>query len=346
MAEINIRAKRKDEHLDRSIAFQDPSPSPFREIKLIRRALPETCLETVDTHTTLFGKALDFPLIIEAMTGGTERSKKINEGLAQIASSLNIGLALGSCSIVADNPGAIISFAIAREANPDGLIIANCSPTTPIEAISQTLDATRANALQIHINAVQEMAMKEGDRDFRWWNNILAIRKNFNLPIIVKEVGFGIDRDTAKLLTSKGIMIDLGGSGGTDFAAIENERAGTSECSELSTIGLTTPESLIEMQSVPGAAFIASGGIRTPLDILKCLSLNALAVGIANPVLKAFEARGLKGTLEYLSDLIQKTRQLICLFGCQNIRSCQNIDKVFTGDLRDFQLQRKGTKIK
>lgn len=317
---------------------QENRNGDFSDLRLIRPALPETSLDEVDTSIELFGHHLSAPLLIEAMTGGTERGARINEALSSIASRLNIGFAAGSCSIVAEEPESLNSFAIARKVNKSGLVIANCSPTTPIPAIKKTVGATKADALQIHLNAVQEMSMKEGDRDFRWYEKIAQIKLQVSVPIIIKEVGFGLDRTSVKKLTQLGIRnFDTGGLGGTDFARIEAERGGDSSFVDL---GLSTLESLYDLSDIPGITLIASGGIRTPLDAFKCLSLGAKAVGIAGPVLRILEAEGAEACEEWLRSFIEELRKLFCLYGCRKVSDSSKLEKVVTGDLESFVSQR------
>lgn len=335
------RAKRKDEHLALALKQAD-GDNGLGEIELIRPALPEAKLSQVDLSTELFARRLKAPLLIEAMTGGTPEGERINGALARIASDLGIGLALGSCSIVARDPDALGSFTIARRADRRGLLIANCSPSTPVRTVHKTVQKMRADALQIHLNAVQEMAMPEGDRDLTWLDRIAAIKMACPCPIIVKEVGFGLDRRSVERLMEIGIdTFDIGGRGGTNFANIELERSadGTS-LSSLPDLGLTTAESLIDLEGIEGINIIASGGIRKPLDALKCLASGASIVGMAGNVLKVLKQEGEEGCRRYLARFIEELRTLLCLFGCRKVSDARDIEYVLHGSLREFALQR------
>lgn len=159
------------------------------------------------------------------MTGGSDASYTINRRLAQAAAKENIPMALGSTSILEKEIDQIKSFEIARQENPDGLLFANVNPTTKPKVAQKIVQVLNANALQIHLNSVQEAVMPEGDRDFHWLDNLKAIRQAVDVPIIIKEVGMGIDPESLRtLLINDFSIIDLGGSGGTNFAQIENER--------------------------------------------------------------------------------------------------------------------------
>ncbi len=335
------RAKRKREHLELAMKQAD-GDNGFDEMELIRPALPETKLSQVDLSTSFLAHELKAPILIEAMTGGTDEAAKINEALSRIAKDLGIGLALGSCSIVEKSPESLSSFTIARKVNRKGLLFANCSPTTPMRAIRKTVKCMRADALQIHLNAVQEMAMAEGDRDLTWLEHIGNIRMSCPCPIIVKEVGFGLDRRSVQRLVEIGVdTFDIGGKGGTNFAQIELERDGNdNHLSNLADLGLTTAESLMDLRGIKGINIIASGGIRTPLDTLKCLVGGASLVGMAGSVLKVLKQEGEEGCRAYLARFIEELRVLLCLFGCQRINDAKKVEYVLHGKLREFAEQR------
>ena len=335
----DVRKKRKDQHLRLALSTEGEGAG-LKDIQLRRPALPETSVDLVDTSVNLFGKHLNAPLLIEAMTGGTEWGKRINSSLSSIASRLGIGFALGSGTVIAEDKEAEASFRIARENNRQGLVLANCSPTTPIETIERLIEITEADALQIHLNAVQEALMPEGDRDFRWMDRIASILSSVSVPVIIKEVGFGLDRESIQKLIQTGVsFFDLGGRGGTDFARIENNRS--ERDFDVSGVGLSTAQSLIDMRSMknPDITYIASGGIRTPLDALKCMALGASAVGIASPVLKVLDRQGEAACEAYLKEFISQLRLLMAIHGVSDVPHIKDIGFTLKGDLYTYAAQ-------
>lgn len=134
------------------------------------------------------------------MTGGSKQSLIVNQALGKIAHQEKIALALGSASILAKEKDQLESFYAARDEDPNGVLIVNVNPETPINAIKQTIKELQADALQIHLNTVQEIAMPEGDRNFIWLDQIKNILDQITIPVIIKEVGFGLDQNSIHLL--------------------------------------------------------------------------------------------------------------------------------------------------
>lgn len=275
--------------------------SGFENVRLERPALPETDVADSDIGTIFLGRHVSAPFFIEAMTGGIPSATRLNEKLARIADRQGIALALGSASLTARDPSALDGFAHARSLT-HGPVLANVNPATPLPAVRRLIDVLRPDALQVHVNAVQELVMGEGDRDFRWLDDLIRLRDGIDVPLIVKEVGFGWDVRSLRLLVDNGFhMVDIGGMGGTNFALIENARRRDDETdySWLADCGVSTVRSLLNVRRLDGVgkttqghgprgrqgsgvlSVIASGGVRTPLDVLKSLVLGAGAVGVA-----------------------------------------------------------------
>lgn len=239
---MSIRSERKEEHLKLAQMFFLIKKNIIVLINCICCAL--LCLKQKSIQLFWDQKCLAKMFLrlffINAMTGGSAASKQINQALGQVAQQQNIALALGSASILAKETDQLDSFMVARAEDPDGVLIVNVNPETPISAIKQIIQELNADALQIHLNTIQEIAMPEGDRDFRWLDSIKAIRTAIDLPIIIKEVGFGLDQTSIHLLKVNGIeYFDVAGSGGTNFAQIENAR-NASDVSYLEDLGLPT----------------------------------------------------------------------------------------------------------
>ena len=331
---MSIRSNRKEEHLDLAQKFyQNEKPNSFDQMHLVRPALPETKVDLRTIQTTMFGKKIAAPFFINAMTGGSRRSYLINKELGRIAKKTNIALALGSASILTKEPDLLDSFLIARQQDPDGALIANVNAKTSAEQAEKIVTELEADALQIHLNVVQEIAMPEGDRDFYWLDNLKKLRQKVTVPIIIKEVGFGLDRKTIRSLKNEGFKLyDVAGSGGTNFAQIENAR-NTNNVSYLNKIGLSTVISSL-MAAKEQVKFTVSGGVRNPLDVFKGLCLGGKFVGISNVFLQAL----VQHDADYLQNLIEEWQyELACLlaiYGQNDLSGLTKIDKYY-----DFSLK-------
>ena len=312
----------------------------FNHVHLIRPALPESAVSRDSISTEMFDHQISAPFFINAMTGGSDTSYTINQRLAKAAAAENIPMALGSASILEKEIDQIKSFEVARQENPDGLIFANVNPTTDPKAAQKIVDALDANALQIHLNSVQEAVMPEGDRDFHWIDNLKEIRDTVDVPIIIKEVGMGIDPESlSTLLINDFSIIDLGGSGGTNFAQIENERRKTQKLNFLEDIGLSTVKTLLAARTIPvNKTIIAAGGITNALDIFKSLVLGAQYVGIANYFLQ-FASQDSETLIAAIQNLKYELKLLTALFGLDHISKVDEVKYYLDTDLYNFTRQ-------
>ena len=240
-------------------------------------------------------------------------------------------------------PDLLHSFYVARQENPDGLLFANVNPNTSSQSVKTIVRDLNADALQIHLNTVQEAAMPEGDRNFYWLDNLKEIRNSIDIPIIIKEVGQGLDKDSITTLQKEGFKyFDLGGSGGTDFAKIENSRRPHHELSFLEDINLSTPKALLWLQTshdFPKQLF-ASGGIRNSLDIFKCLVLGANFVGIASHFLE-FAYRGTDELTKEIENIKDQLVMLTALFGLSDISQEKKVKYYLDNNLYLFSKQIK-----
>ncbi|KRL63636.1 type 2 isopentenyl-diphosphate Delta-isomerase [Lactobacillus psittaci] len=329
---MSQHSQRKEEHLALAKKYFEIKANDFDRVQLMRPALPESYVNKSSITYELLGKKVHAPFYINAMTGGSAKSKEINRAIGKASRIGQIPFATGSSSILAKEKEQLASFYVARQENPDGLFFANVNPNTPAKIAREIVKELDADALQIHINAVQELAMPEGDRDFRWLDKLKAIRDIVDVPVIIKEVGFGFDQASIKLLKKNDFnLIDLGGAGGTNFAQIENARA-KHPLPYLDELGLSTVKSAIFAKDAE-INFFASGGVRNALDILKCLVLGAKSVGIANLFLQVYENSGENGLVEQVLRLEAELAGLFALFGINHVEEAKNIKYVLTSGL-------------
>ena len=330
---------RKDEHVSLAKAFHKDRPSDFDHVHLIHRSFPQVAVDDISITSEMASLPLKTPFFINAMTGGSEKTKQINEQLATLARETSLAMATGSVSIALKDPSVQDSFTIVRKTNPTGMILANVGAGSSLEQAQRAIDLLEANALQIHVNAPQELVMPEGDRDFRYWlEDIAKIASTLSIPVIVKEVGFGMTRETIQQLIDCGITsIDVSGQGGTSFTQIENARRKKREFGYLDSYGLSTVQSLLEANEVPYPyEFIASGGIRQAYDILKALALGANAVGISGTILTHLLTKGLDETILLVQQWQSELTTLYAMTGSKTTAQTRTVPLYFTGSVREW----------
>lgn len=330
---------RKDEHVSLAKAFHKDRPSDFDHVHLIHRSFPQVTVDDISITSEMASLPLETPFFINAMTGGSEKTKQINEQLATLARETSLAMATGSVSIALKDPSVQDSFTIVRKTNPTGMILANVGAGSSLEQAQRAIDLLEANALQIHVNAPQELVMPEGDRDFRYWlEDIAKIASTLYIPVIVKEVGFGMTRETIQQLIDCGITsIDVSGQGGTSFTQIENARRKKREFGYLDSYGLSTVQSLLEANEVPYPyEFIASGGIRQAYDIFKALALGANAVGISGTILTHLLTKGLDETILLVQQWQSELTTLYAMTGSKTTAQTRTVPLYFTGSVREW----------
>lgn len=327
---------RKDEHVELAQRFyKEVNISDFDNIKFIYNSLPQMNLEEVDIGTKVAGLEMEYPFFINAMTGGSENTKAINEKLASVSKATGIAMASGSLSAALKDEGVRDSFEIIRKTNDDGIIFANIGAEYSVEKANRAIEILDANAIQIHLNVIQELIMPEGDKDFtNWLRNIEDIINGVDVPVIIKEVGFGMSRETIKRLYDIGATtIDISGSGGTNFATIENYRREKGEYGYIEGLGQSTVVSLFEAQGfINDVDIISSGGVRNPLDIVKSLALGGKAVGISAFFLNAVLENGVENTIQIINNWKEEIKVIMTILGCKNISELLNTDILVTGD--------------
>ncbi|EAC9890793.1 type 2 isopentenyl-diphosphate Delta-isomerase [Listeria monocytogenes] len=333
-----LRERRKDEHVALGVKQNEQlAPSSLEDIQLIGTSIPRYNVKDIDLTTTIVGTNVPFPFYINAMTGGSRHTKKINAELAEIAREVAIPMAVGSQSAALKNSSLIDTYKIVREINPNGMILANISPEVALQEGLRAIEMLEADALQIHINPAQELVMQEGDRSFsHWLTRIEEYVKLSPVPVVVKEVGFGMTRETVATLASVGVQsVDLAGKGGTNFAQIENDRRRDQAYDFLLDWGISTGQALIDMQhqDAPNIAYLASGGIRNPLDIVKALALGADSVGMAGQIIYSLKKEGVTKTIEKLELWKEQLRGLFVLADAKNISELKTTPLIISGEL-------------
>ncbi|MDK2879625.1 MAG: isopentenyl-diphosphate Delta-isomerase [Thermoanaerobacteraceae bacterium] len=331
-----IRKKRKKEHIKYSLLLEkDLGRNNFDDITLVHNCLTQVDIDEIDVSTDLNGIKLNNPIIINAMTGGFYRAKIINGELAKIARHLGLAMAVGSQKIALDDPSSVSSFQIVREINPEGIIFANIGSDASVDDAIRAVEMIKADALQIHLNAPQEIVMREGRKNFKGTlDNIEEIIQNVKVPVILKEVGFGIAMEEAEILVEKGVkIIDIGGAGGTNFIAIENKRRSTNALSSLQSWGIPTPASLIEVVYRVGnrADIICSGGLRNGLDVAKSLALGAKAAAFAGLFLYILLKKGPLALKKYIIRTIRELMFTMAMSGVKNLSELRKRPVIIEG---------------
>lgn len=346
MPKQDKQIQRKVEHLFLAEKYYtEESYADFDGIRLLHDSLPELNYHEVDLTVDYPGFTADLPFYFNAITGGSRQSTRFNAELSKLANELNIPVSSGSMGVYFRLPETKDSFKILRENDPDGFVFANVSAKADAKLAQQAIDLVNANALQIHLNVTQELAMPEGDREFNWADNIKSIVRNVDVPVVVKEVGFGMTQEVIKKLSDLGVKyVDISGFGGTDFAQIESARNHEFDLTYLDQFSLSTVESLIESQSFQNDMTVfASGGIRNPMDVVKCLRLGAKSVGISGLVLHHLQKYSYSETKLYFEIFAKQIQIIMANIGAKNIQDIKKAPIIFDERLINYAKQRKVT---
>ncbi|WP_269432432.1 type 2 isopentenyl-diphosphate Delta-isomerase [Gordoniibacillus kamchatkensis] len=312
---------RKMEHVRYALDLGASGRNGLKDIRLVHNCLPDASTDSIALSTRIGDLNLSSPIFINAMTGGAAETEAINRELAVVAREKGLAMAVGSQMSALKNKEVAPSYKIVRKMNPDGIVFANLGSEATVDQAREAVDMLEANALQIHLNVMQELIMPEGDRDFRRaLERIAAIVERLAVPVIVKEVGFGIMAEGAAKLKAAGVpIVDVAGSGGTNFAAIENARRASS-LDWLNDWGHPTSVALLETLTVyePGSV-IASGGIATSEDIVRALCLGASAVGVAGAFLRVLQMDGTEAALRRADELHDGLKLMMTALGASTV---------------------------
>lgn len=327
---------RKDEHISLAKAFHKDKTNDFDQIRFVHHSFAEIAMDDVDISTSFLDFSFKQPFYINAMTGGSDRAKEINQQLGIIAKETGILVATGSVNAALKNPDLADTYQIIRKENPNGVLLANIGAGLSLEEAKRAVDLFQANGLQIHVNLPQELVMPEGDRDFHGWlDNIEDIVSHLSVPVIVKEVGFGMSSETIEQLVWRGVKaVDVSGQGGTSFTQIENARRKKRELGFLTDWGQSTVLSLLEsINWQRDLTVLASGGARQSLDIVKSLSLGAKSVGVAGTILNQLMTHGLEKTIELIQQWEDELKMLYTLLGKQTTTDLTTTDIIFSSEI-------------
>ena len=332
------RRARKDEHIENYLRSEFRSKTLLNNIYVEHNALSKVNFDEIDTSIEFMGKKISMPVMVNAMTGGTEISEDINEDLSNICKDLNIPMAVGSESIALKDIKARESFSLLKEKD-QVFKIGNLGLENSIENFEFAKDLIGARAMQAHLNVAQELVMAEGERDFsNNFENLKNIKNNLSAPLIVKEVGFGMNKEVGKKLLDIGIKyIDVAGKGGTNFIEIEDMRIFDKDYSEFYSWGIPTAKSILDLRSLSDDFFlISSGGIRNASDVCKSIIIGADMCAISGEVLSFLLRGDYDYAQKYLEELQTKIKIFMALVGVKNIDELKKIPYKITGRLKEL----------
>lgn len=332
------RRERKDAHIENYLRSKSKESTLLDNVYIEHNAISDVSLDEIDTSIEFMDKKISMPLMIDAMTGGGSVSISINEDLSSICESLNIPMAVGSESIALSEEDSRESFELVKY-KENLFRIGNLGFEREYEDFIFARDLIDANAMQVHLNLAQELVMKEGDNSYH--SSLELIEKlvnDFDYPIIVKETGSGISKPVAKKLIDVGVKyIDVAGKGGTNFIEIEDLRDFEVDYSDLYNWGIPTAKSIIDIRSISDDTFIiASGGVRTAMDLAKSIIIGADMTAMTGEVLNYLLHGGYDACESFLKEINLKLKIIMALLGVRNIDELKNVDYKLTGELKEL----------
>lgn len=337
----NETRERKRDHLEINISKDVSSAltNGLEKYRFIHCALPELNFPEIETSITLFNRKIEYPFLISSMTGGTKEAGRMNRILAEAAQQYLLAMGVGSQRIGLEDPDRMESFDIRRYA-PDILLFANLGAVQlnysfKADDCKQAVESIRADGLILHLNPLQEALMEDGDTNFSGLlKKIERVCETLSVPVVIKEVGWGISVETSRKLFNAGAAaIDVAGAGGTSWSEVEMHRTKNEVLKDTAAAfrgwGIPTAEAIVDIhKSNPRATLIASGGLRNGIDIAKCIALGASIGGMAHGFLTAAadSAEKLHEKLEILS---RQFRTVMFVTGSKNIEDLrkQKIEK-------------------
>lgn len=338
MTKVTQISSRKSDHIRINLEEDVRSglTTGLERYRFIHQALPEIDLEAVDLSQELFNRRLKAPILISSMTGGTPEAGNINRTLAEAAQEMGVAMGLGSQRAAIDQPELARTFQV-RDLAPDILLFANLGAIQlnyryGIDECRRAVDMIEADALILHLNALQEAVQPEGNTHFAGLlKKIEQVCRNLPVPVIAKEVGWGFSERAASLLAEAGVAaIDVAGAGGTSWSQVEMHRAENESQKRLAAAfigwGIPTSDSILNVRkAAPELLVFASGGLRTGTDIAKCIALGASLGGMAGPFLKA-ASRSVETTVQTIGEVRREIQ--VCMFaaGAGNLAALGSIE--------------------
>ena len=351
-AKDKLTETRKLEHIRICLESEVESsiPTGFDDITLVHNAVPELNLDDVDVRTTFLGYELQAPLMVTAITGGHQEALPINKHIAEAVESLGLAMGVGSQRAAVEDASLAKSFTVTREHAPTAFLVGNIGAPQlslgwGVEEAQTAIDMINANALAIHFNAAQEAVQPEGEATFAGvLQSLKQLARTLSTPLIAKETGAGLSQSSAKALMAAGVKaLDVAGLGGTSWPKVEVERAKPGDAMKatlgrwFTDWGIPTAVATFEVayhvkKRIP---VIASGGIRTGIDIAKAIAIGADLAGVALPVLSpaVIDAQAVQ---LFLASLIHGLKAAMFLVGASNLKELAQAPLVITGQTREW----------
>jgi isopentenyl-diphosphate Delta-isomerase len=352
--------QRKADHLElcakEDVGFRG-AHTLFDDVRLVHNALPDLDEGSLDTSTLLFGKKLRAPLVIAAMTGGTDEAGRVNRDLAKLAEERGLAFGLGSQRAMTKRESARASYRV-RDVAPTTVILGNLGL---VQARDMSTDEVAALALEVgadalclHLNPAMELVQPGGDRDFsRGLETSARLVRGLPGPVVVKETGCGLSREVATRLVSVGVShVDVSGAGGTSWVGVETKRAeaqGDTAARALGEAlwdwGVPTAASVALVAPLGFQTVVATGGVASGIDAAKAIALGATCAGIARPLLKALVAGGPSGAGAALDAVLRELRAVMLLTGSKTLENLKRAPRVIVGELLRWLEQLSGAHL-
>lgn len=340
---LTATQKRKKEHLEICLDANNVASrfsTGLDRYRFIHNALPELDIDEIDVSATFLGKRLKAPILISSMTGGFDLARQVNRNLSAAAQHLGLGMGVGSQRVALEEPSVADSFKV-RDVAPDILLLSNLGAVQlnygyTVDHCRRAVEMIGADGLILHLNVLQEAAQPEGNRNFSGLSEKIAeVCRQLEVPVVAKEVGSGISAEVAVRLRRAGIRaIDVAGRGGTSWYAVEAKRAakqGKPAETTFADWGIPTEEALVAVrQAVPDLQIVASGGVRTGLDIAKCIALGADIAAFGQPLLTA-ALESPEKVIEFIGAIIYEIKVTMLCVGAKDLKALKTIPLVRQG---------------
>jgi isopentenyl-diphosphate delta-isomerase len=348
MADRHDISQRKKDHLalcaGPNVGFREKT-TMLEQVHLVHSALPELHADDIDTTTELLGRKLAAPVIVAAMTGGTDKAAEVNKDLARAADELGLAFGLGSQRAMFERPDTTWTFQI-RDVAPNVLLLGNLgmvqAKKMSTAQIAELCATVGANALCIHLNPAMEIVQPGGDRDFSGGLDVLRrLVVELPIPVVAKETGCGLSRAVAQRIVETGVKaVDTSGAGGTSWVAVEAHRAVDEDqrvlAEELWDWGIPTAASVLQLSGLP-LEIVATGGLKRGSDVARAVALGATVGGIAAEALRAHKQGGYEGAKTFLRRAVLAVRSIMLLTGCRTVAELRRVPRILGPDLARWQ---------